>query len=143
MITVMLAVLGLFAWIRFMALAEPVSYDSGANLFATIVMALIVLTLASASTLNVTIDEKYLRIKFGWGIFRKKFLIGEIASARSVKNRWYYGWGIRFCLRPYMVIFNVSGFDAVEITMKNGKVYRIGTDDPAGLEAAIKKAKGI
>jgi hypothetical protein len=39
-----------------------------------------------------------------------------------------------------MWIFNVSGFDAVEIIMRNGKIYRIGTDIPSGLEAAIKQA---
>lgn len=59
-----------------------------------------------------------------------------------------------------MWIFNVSGFDAVEMRMKNpasassfaeatadkkasagkGKIYRIGTDEPAKLETAIKQA---
>jgi len=38
-----------------------------------------------------------------------------------------------------MWIFNVSGFDAVELVMKNGKIYRIGTDMPKELEVAIKK----
>ena len=39
-----------------------------------------------------------------------------------------------------MWIYNVSGFDAVEIILKNGKIYRIGTDVPSELEAAIKQA---
>jgi hypothetical protein len=52
-----------------------------------------------------------------------------------VKNHWYYGWGIRFW--PGMTIFNVSGFDAVEITMQNGRRYRIGTDEPAQLERVL------
>ena len=38
-----------------------------------------------------------------------------------------------------MWIYNVSGFDAVEIIMKNGKIYRIGTDVPEELEAAIRQ----
>ena len=38
-----------------------------------------------------------------------------------------------------MWIYNVSGFDAIELTMKNGKIYRIGTDEPEKLEAAIKQ----
>ena len=83
------------------------------------------------------IDENYLRIKFGYGIFRKRFELKEIASAKAVKNHWYYGWGIRVWFRPRMVIFNVSGFNAVEIKMKNGKLYRIGTDEPKDLEYAI------
>jgi hypothetical protein len=36
-----------------------------------------------------------------------------------------------------MWIFNVWGFDAVEIKMKNGKIYRIGTDDAKKLEEII------
>ncbi len=47
---------------------------------------------------------------------------------------WYYGWGIRGWLWPKMWIYNVSGFDAVEIKLKNGKMYRIGTDEPKKLE---------
>jgi len=39
-----------------------------------------------------------------------------------------------------MWIYNVSGWSAVEIIMKNGKIYRIGTDTPSELEAAIKQS---
>jgi len=37
-----------------------------------------------------------------------------------------------------MWIYNVSGFGAVELIMKNGRVYRIGTNVPRELEDAIK-----
>jgi len=40
-----------------------------------------------------------------------------------------------------MWIYNISGFDAVEIKMKNGKTYRIGTDEPQKLEQAIVHAR--
>ena len=105
--------------------------------FAIIVLVLVLLIIASFASLNVMIDENYLRIKFGYGIFRKRFELKEIASAKAVKNHWYYGWGIRVWFRPRMVIFNVSGFNAIEIKMKNGKLYRIGTDEPKDLEYAI------
>jgi hypothetical protein len=36
-----------------------------------------------------------------------------------------------------MWIYNVSGFDAVEIKLKNDKIYRIGTDEPKKLEQTI------
>ena len=139
MLVVTLAVLVLFVWLQVTARAEPPSVDSGPNFAITAVMALILFILASFAMLTVTIDENYLRIKFGYGIFRKKFLLGEINSVKEVKNRWYYGWGIRVWFWPYMWIFNISGFDAVEIIMRNGKVYRVGTDTPRELEAAIKQ----
>ncbi len=137
MLVVTLAVLALFTWMYITASAEPPSADSGTNFLVTTVMTLILLILASFSSLQVRIDGQYLRIKFGYGIYQKKFLLDDIASAKTVKNHWYYGWGIRGWLWPKMWIFNVSGFDAVEIKLKNGKTYRIGTDEPSKLEQAI------
>jgi hypothetical protein len=141
-IFVMLAIVLFFAWLQITARAEPPSYDSGTNFAVTATMALILFILASFSTLTVIIDENYLRIKFGYGIFWKKFLLNEIGSVRTVKNHWYYGWGIRLWFCPSMLIFNISGFGAVEITMKNGKIYRIGTDEPKELESAINRENG-
>jgi len=112
----------------------------GFNPIAIAIMFSVVFILASFTTLKVMIDENYLRIKFGYGIFRKRFLLKEIISAQTVKNHWYYGWGIRLWLWPRMLIFNVSGFDAVEIKMKNGKIYRIGTEESKKLEQAILQA---
>jgi hypothetical protein len=100
-------------------------------------MALILIILASFASLQVIVDEKYLRIKFGYGVFQKKFSLEDVVSAKTVKNHFYYGWGVRLWLWPKMWIYNVSGFDAVEIKLKNGKTYRIGTDEPQKLEQAI------
>lgn len=140
MLVVTLFVLVLFVWAQITARAEPPSVDSGANFAVTAIMALIVFILASFVTLTASIDENCLRIKFGYGIFSKKFPLNGIVSAQSVKNHWYYGWGVKVWFWPYMWIYSVSGFDAVEIIMRNGKRYRIGTDAPSALEAAIKQA---
>jgi len=100
-------------------------------------MLLILFILASFVSLTVAIDKNYLQIKLGYGLFKKRFALKEIISAKTVKNHWYYGWGIRLWLWPRMCIYNVSGFNAVEIKMKNGKMYRIGTDEPKNLKRAI------
>ncbi|HSR89000.1 MAG TPA: hypothetical protein VLK22_01180 [Candidatus Udaeobacter sp.] len=104
----------------------------------TSVMLIVLLILVSFISLTVTIDDSHLHIAFG--LFSKKFVLKEIATAKAVKNKWYYGWGIRLKLNPTTWIFNVSGFDAVEIIMKNGKIYRIGTDEPQKLEQALQQA---
>lgn len=137
MLVVTLAVLVLFAWVYIMASAEPPSADSGPNFAVTAIMALILFILASFGSLQVIIDGKYLRIKFGYGIYQKKLSLNDIMSAKTVKNHWYYGWGIRGWFWPKMWIYNVSGFDAVEIKLKNGKTYRIGTDESKKLKQAI------
>ena len=136
------AVLVFFAWLQITARAEPPSVDSGTNFAVTAIMVLILFFLASFVTLTTSVDEQFIRIKFGYGIFRKKFSLAEIISVKAVKNHWYYGWGIRVWFWPYMWIYNVSGFDAVEISLKNRKVYRIGTDTPEELERELKTKIG-
>jgi hypothetical protein len=143
MIAITMSVLAIFAWAQISARAEVQSYDSGSNFALTTFMALILFILTSFMTLTVSLDENNLLLKFGYGIFRKRIAIREIVSVARVKNRWYYGWGIRVCFWPKMWIFNVSGLDAVELRMKNGNVYRIGTDEPIVLEAAIKMAASL
>jgi len=137
MLAVTLVVLILFAWTYITARAEPPSYYSGTNFAVTATMTLIIFMLASFVSLQVIIDEKYLRIKFGYGIYKKSFLLNDIVSAKTVRNHWYYGWGIRVWFWPKMWIYNISGFDAVEIKLKNGKTYRIGTNEPKKLEQTI------
>lgn len=140
MILVSVLVALLFLWSYFAASKEPPSTDSGTNFVFTATMVLITLLLLSFTSLTVAIDAKYVRIKFGFGIYRKKLELSKIKSAKIVKNHWYYGWGIRFWLWPKMVIFNVSGLSAVEVKLKNSQIYRIGTDEPAKLESAILEA---
>ncbi len=106
---------------------------------STTLVVLIIFILLSFSSLQTVISENYLSIKFGWGIFQKRFLLDDVLSVKSVKNRWYHGWGIHFWLWPHMWIYNVSGFDAIELLMKNGKIYRIGTDVPRELAEEINK----
>lgn len=128
MITVFIAVALLFGFILYKAEFEP---------SIIVIMVIILALITSFASLTVSIDEKFLRIKFGYGIFKISFNLDEISSAKIVRNHWYYGWGIRFWFWPRMVIFNVSGFDAVEIKTTKGKIYRIGTDEPERLEDAI------
>lgn len=111
----------------------------GLDLVFGLVSALVVFLLASFSSLTAEVNNKNVRIKFGYGLYRKKFLLDQIESAKTVRNHWYYGWGIRYWMRQKMWIFNVSGFDAVELRMKDGNIYRIGTDEPEELEQVINQ----
>jgi len=98
----------------------------------------LLICLALFYSLTITITENFLKIKFGIGIIHKQFPLNEITSYKIVKNPWYYGWGIHFT--PHGYLYNVSGVYALEIITKNGKKYRIGTDDPEGLENILKQS---
>jgi len=108
--------------------AHPVTYIVGGVLVAMGVM-------FSSLTVEVTLEE--VKIRFGAGPVRKSFPAAEIRSARQVRNHWAYGWGIR--LTPHGWLFNVTGLDAVELEMADGKRYRIGTDQPVELLNAIRQ----
>ena len=89
---------------------------------------IILIILGTFARLTVVVDDQMIKVQFGLGIIRKTFPLQEIETCRVVRNPWYYGWGIRFT--PQGWLFNVSGFSAIELRMKNGKLYRIGTDEP-------------
>ncbi|ERP39224.1 hypothetical protein [Chitinivibrio alkaliphilus] len=99
--------------------------------------------LALFYSLTVTITDTMLFVQFGSGGIGKKFRIRDIDSCRRVKTPWYYGWGIR--LIPRGLLYAVSGVRALEIRMKNGRIYPIGTDAPAEFEKALQEAikKGL
>jgi len=112
--------------------------NSGINWTAIGGLAVIAVALVLFSSLTVVIGEDEVEARFGPGPIRKRFKLNEIESWQVVKNHWYYGWGIR--LTPHGVLYTVSGLDAVEIKLRTGKKFRIGTDVPQELEAAIRQA---
>ena len=91
--------------------------------------------------LTVEIKDGVLECRFGPGLLRKRFQLAEVRSVEVVRNRWFYGWGIRRV--PDGWLLNVSGFDAVAITLASGKKYRIGTDQPNELAEAIRQGAGL
>jgi hypothetical protein len=87
--------------------------------------------------LTIKIDNETLRWSFGIGIVRKQVLLAEIAVCEPIRIRWWYGWGIH--LTPYGWLYNVSGLDAVTITLRDGRKFALGTDDLQGLSVAIER----
>jgi hypothetical protein len=87
--------------------------------------------------LTIEIDREILRAFFGLGLVRKTARVADIVSCEPIRIRWWYGWGIH--LTPYGWLYNVSGWDAVAITLRNGRRFSLGTDDPQGLTDAIRR----
>ncbi|MHB1128013.1 MAG: PH domain-containing protein [Bacillota bacterium] len=110
----------------------------GLNWIELVVPVVLGACLASFAKLTVSIDDDNIEIRFGPGVIRKKFPLKDIQSCHSVKNPWYYGWGIHWT--PNGWLYNISGSHAVEIRMKTGKKFRIGTDQPNDLKKAIQQS---
>jgi hypothetical protein len=103
-----------------------------------LVLLLLIFCLAMFWSLTVSLTPKELKLKFGAGLICKSFNLNDIESFKVVKNPWYYGWGIH--LIPGGLIYNISGFYALELKLKSGKRIRIGSDEPENLEQALKDA---
>ena len=113
---------------------------AGAPTLATVVLLVFFAFLAQFWQLTVTVTREAVRIEFGWGLIHRTVPTDSIKSAKPVRNRWYYGWGIR--LYPGGWLYNVAGLDAVEVVLSAGRKVRIGTDEPAALTRAIEAAAG-
>ena len=86
--------------------------------------------------LRITIEDETLRASFGPGIIRKRVRLAEIAGCEPIRIRWWYDWGVH--LTPCGWLYNVSGLDAVTITLRDGRTFALGTNDPHGLTTAIR-----
>jgi hypothetical protein len=103
-----------------------------------VVAALLIIFAVLFSSLTVEIGDGELRFHFGPGFWRKRYPLTEMATADVTQSSWWEGWGIR--ITPRGMLYNISGTDAVEITLRSGQHLRIGTDEPEALAEALRTA---
>lgn len=114
--------------------------ESGYNPINIIAFTIILFIMYGFSKMFVFVNDDYIKIRFWLWLFTKRILLPDVVSAKQVRNKWFYWWGIKFVWIPKLTtIYSVYGLDAVEIVLKNGKHFRIGTDDAAELEEVIRK----
>ncbi|MDG4551903.1 MAG: hypothetical protein P9F19_01735 [Candidatus Contendobacter sp.] len=116
--------------------AELMTGPSALTVVGPVLMAVFLLLFG---TLTVEIDETHLRFRFGIGLIRKSIPLAEIVEARPVRTTWADGWGIHYTARGWL--YNVSGWEAVEITLVSGQRLRLGTDEPQHLTQALLAAR--
>ena len=118
-------------------LAAGVGVLTGVTSIAVIGPALMAVFLALFYALTVEIDATHLTLSL-----RDR---ARSASASHWPRSWrpnpcaipgLYGWGIH--RTPHGGLYNVSGWEAVEIPLASGQRFRLGTDEPrqAGVGAA-------
>jgi hypothetical protein len=131
-------------WVLIVALTIPavaVIFLTGARPPLGLILPLVfALLLVLFHSMTVRLEGDRIRIAFGPGLIRTHVRLDSVRGHRIVRNPWYYGWGIH--VFPRGVLYNVSGMQAVELELANGRLFRIGTDEPDALEAAIAAALG-
>ena len=111
-------------------------YRFGFNWINVIVFILMVFALYLFNSLVVKVSSEKIYVAFGSGLIHKTIPFTIIKSAEKVRNKWYYGFGIR--LIPGGQMYNLAGLDAVELKLTNGRVFRVGTDESDKLLTAIQ-----
>ncbi|HEX6598979.1 MAG TPA: hypothetical protein VF034_06625 [Gemmatimonadaceae bacterium] len=88
------------------------------------------------SSLTVQVNDRELVSWFGPGFWHVRAPLQRIVGVERTRSSGLEGWGIRITTRG--MLYNVSGRDAVEIRLDDGRRFRLGTDDPDGLVAALR-----
>lgn len=120
--------------IALLCLLAYLFYASG-SAFVTGILGAVVLVLFSFSSLTVVLTDGHLSFHFGWGIYKKRVALADITNVTVVKNKWWHGWGVHSYGKGW--IYNVSGFDAVEVHLKDGSQFRLGSDEAEALKQAL------
>jgi hypothetical protein len=130
------ALFGVAIFVAATGIVAPVHRDG--LLISAVIEVILVISAIVFSRLTIKIDSETLRACFAMGFICKKIPLAEITACEPIRIRWWYGCGIH--LTPYGWLYNVSGLDAVAITLRNGRKFALGSDDPQGLADAIRVA---
>lgn len=89
--------------------------------------------------LTVSDAGEHLLISFGpLPLFRRRIRFADVERVEKGRTTFLDGWGIHLSLSGGWV-WNLWGFDCVDVWYKKGRKVRIGTDDPVGLESFLKE----
>ena len=107
-----------------------------ASLGLTIATVAIAASFLIGSRMRTSVDGDEVRWAFGWGWPGASIPLVQIASVEIVQTNLLEGWGIHWTIWHGWV-WNISGFQAVQLTRSDGSRVTLGTDDPEGLYDAI------
>lgn len=97
-----------------------------------------ILAAFSFRELTVTDEADRLLISFGpLPLLKRRILYSNIKSVEQSRTRLIEGWGVHLSPGGGWV-WNLWGFDCVDVYFKRGRRLRIGTDDPQGLESFLR-----
>jgi len=88
--------------------------------------------------MKTVLSDDHINISYGIGLIKKRILLERVEAVSVVRNRWYYGLGIKIIKNG--TLYNIHGLNAVELDIKKQKtIIRIGSGDPQKLKFEIDK----
>ena len=134
--TVIVPVLGILVLLLIFYINQwgnnPISYSG------LLIMSIIfIISLLLFFQMRTSVDNEKIRISYGIGLIKKTIDIHNIERIEIVRNKWYYGLGIRIIKNGWL--YNIHGLNAIELKLKNSKsIIRIGTADNEKLKKEIE-----
>ena len=107
---------------------------------AWLIAILVLITAGVFYKLTIIVDDTHVRAVFGPGFTFRKIRLVDITDCEPIRIRWWYGWGIHLTRTAGSTMFPV--WDAVAITLRNGRRVSLGTDQPNEL-CAVDSALGF
>ncbi|MBA7575200.1 hypothetical protein ES708_17021 [subsurface metagenome] len=134
--TVIVPVLGILVLLLIFYINQwgnnPISYSG-----ILIISLLFIICLLLFFQMRTSVDNEKIRISYGIGLIKKTIDIHNIERIEIVRNKWYYGLGIRIIKNGWL--YNIQGLNAIELKLKNSKsIIRIGTVDNKKLKKEIE-----
>ena len=111
---------------------NPISYTG-----LLIMSSIFIISLLLFFQMRISVDNEKIRISYGIGLIKKIIDIHNIERIEIVRNKWYYGLGIRILKNGWL--YNIQGLNVIELKLKNSKsTIRIGTADNKKLKKEIE-----
>lgn len=102
-----------------------------------LVIALLLGFLLTMGRLTVEIGTEAIEWRFGlFGRPRWQVALADVVTVAPARSTWIEGWGIRKTADG--MLYNASGFDAVRLTLRDGRVIRLGSPEPQRLISFIE-----
>jgi len=87
--------------------------------------------------LTIVIDDKFVTIRLGIGLFWKKYKLTDITDCEMAEWKFSDGVGIRWTSGGW--IYSVTGFKGIELNFNNRSSVRIGTNKSEEISEIINK----
>lgn len=111
---------------------NPISY-SGLLIIASI----LIISQLLFFQMSTSVGNEKIKISYGIGLIKKSINLDTIEQIDIVRNKWYYGIGIRILTNGWL--YNIQGLDAIELKLKkSNSIIRIGTADSNKLKREIE-----
>jgi hypothetical protein len=135
-----ITVIGLLGSLVIVFTALGMSARSGSEITAAIIVVVLLFALVTFSTLTVRVTDRAVMWWFGFPAIGRRVGLGDIDSVAAIKTNLFDGWGIHLTLWHGWV-WNVSGFNAVQIKLRSGTRFAVGTPEPQAVIDAVARAR--